>query len=282
MVATTVLHAGDIEIVAYDCAPGPAVRPYIECHDRHSISYVRAGSFGYRARGRYYEMVPGAIVAGRADDEYMCTHDHHLGGDRCLSIQFSSAFLEATFTPAGKLASRGLPPLPVLVVAGELLGGCVDGSSDVALDEAALLVIHRYLHLVDATTANHVRPTSRETHLAVEAALWIDGHAASEVTLNVIAAQVALSPYHFLRIFSRVLGVTPHQYLLRARLRHAARLLTERDFSVTDIAYAVGFADLSNFIRTFRRAAGVSPRGFRLATRGQREHYQALLAVDAA
>ena len=62
-----------------------------------------------------------------------------------------------------------------------------------------------------------------------------------------------------------MLGVTPHQYLVRARLRRAARLLADEERSITDIALDVGFADLSNFVRTFHRAAGVSPSGFRRA-----------------
>jgi AraC family transcriptional regulator len=64
-----------------------------------------------------------------------------------------------------------------------------------------------------------------------------------------------------------VLGVTPHQYLVRSRLRHAAGLLADSDRPVTDVALEVGFADLSNFVRTFHRAAGVSPRGFRQTAR---------------
>jgi AraC family transcriptional regulator len=81
--------------------------------------------------------------------------------------------------------------------------------------------------------------------------------------LEHIADQVGLSAFHFLRVFSRVIGVTPHQYLLRSRLAHAARLLAQDHRTVTDIAFDVGFADLSNFVRTFGRAAGISPNGFR-------------------
>jgi AraC-like DNA-binding protein len=76
--------------------------------------------------------------------------------------------------------------------------------------------------------------------------------------------------YHYLRVFSAVLGVTPHQYLLRCRLRKAAQLLTDEDRPITAIALDVGFADLSNFVRTFRRAAGVSPRRYRQASRTHR------------
>jgi len=93
------------------------------------------------------------------------------------------------------------------------------------------------------------------------------------------AAQAELSPFHFLRLFSGVLGVTPHQYLVRSRLRHAARFLADDQRPVTDVAYDVGFGDLSNFVRTFHRAAGVSPRKFREASRGERKIFQERLAL---
>ena len=84
------------------------------------------------------------------------------------------------------------------------------------------------------------------------------------------AAEVGLSTFHFLRLFARVLGVTPHQYLVRSRLRRAARLLADATRPITDVAYDVGFGDLSNFVRTFHRAAGMSPRRFRQRARGGR------------
>ena len=65
-----------------------------------------------------------------------------------------------------------------------------------------------------------------------------------------------------------MLGVTPHQYLVRSRLRHAARRLADDDRAITEIAYDVGFGDLSNFVRTFHRAAGASPMRFRQASKG--------------
>jgi AraC-like DNA-binding protein len=74
-----------------------------------------------------------------------------------------------------------------------------------------------------------------------------------------------MSPYHFLRSFRAVTGVTPHQWLLRARLRDAADKLASTKLPVTDIALDVGFDDLSNFTRTFRAEFGASPREYRLA-----------------
>jgi AraC family transcriptional regulator len=64
-----------------------------------------------------------------------------------------------------------------------------------------------------------------------------------------------------------VIGVTPHQYLIRTRLRRALRLLGESERSVTDVALDVGFGDVSNFVRTFHRTIGLSPGTFRKALR---------------
>ena len=113
----------------------------------------------------------------------------------------------------------------------------------------------------------------------METALWIDAHSHRDIDLEQAAAQAGISPFHFLRLFSGVLGVTPHQYLVRSRLRHAARLLADDGISVTDVAYDVGFGDLSNFVRTFHRAAGVSPGKFREASRGMRKIFQERLAL---
>ena len=74
-----------------------------------------------------------------------------------------------------------------------------------------------------------------------------------------------MSPYHFLRSFKATTGVTPHQWLLRARLRQAAGRLATTRAPVTDIALEVGFEDLSNFTRTFHAEFGASPRQYRLA-----------------
>lgn len=106
----------------------------------------------------------------------------------------------------------------------------------------------------------------------------MDAHSHELIDLAGAAREVGLSSFHFLRVFSNVLGATPHQYLVRSRLRRAAHLLTDDTRSITDIAFDVGFGDLSNFVRTFHRAAGVSPRTFRRASRGDRKILQDRLA----
>src|SRR6185369_4902185 len=142
-------------------------------------------------------------------------------------------------------------------------------------DEVGLAFAAQFAATVTGRPLQEAAPTPRERRRAVEAALWIEAHAAEPLDLGTIAAAQATSPFHFLRQFHRALGITPHQHVLRTRLRHAARLLAEApERAVTDVAYAVGFADLSNFTRSFQRAAGVSPRAFRDAARGKRKIFQ--------
>jgi AraC family transcriptional regulator len=83
------------------------------------------------------------------------------------------------------------------------------------------------------------------------------------LTLGSLAREAGLSPYHFLRTFERLTGMTPHQYVVRARLREAAMRLAAEPARVLDIALDCGFGDVSNFNRAFRAEFGVSPRVYR-------------------
>jgi len=161
------------------------------------------------------------------------------------------------------------------MVFGELAQAAAEDRSEFGLDEIGHLFARRFVEVVSGKTARPVTASAQDRRRAVEAALWIDAHSSQEIDLEAAADHAGISPFHFLRLFSAVLGVTPHQYLLRSRLRHAARLLTDEDTAITDIAFDVGFADLSNFVRTFHRAAGVAPSAFREAARGKRKIFQA-------
>jgi AraC family transcriptional regulator len=133
---------------------------------------------------------------------------------------------------------------------------------DLATEEAALFFAERAVCLVSAVDTHAVTVDARSRRRAIDAALWLEENAAEPVGLEAVARRSGLSPFHFLRLFKRVVGVTPHQYLLRVRLRRAAKLLRRGGMPVTEVALECGFADLSNFMRTFRRAAGVPPATF--------------------
>jgi AraC family transcriptional regulator len=274
----TLLPSGPIQVVDCVCTATPDTAPFSEVHGAYSLSLVRCGSFGYRSRGRSFELVAGSPLVGFPGDEFVCTHEHHAGGDECLSFRLSPECV-ATVGDARAIWRRGaLPPRPELTVLGELGQAVVDGRSDAGLDEIGWCLAARFVSLAGERDEPARALTQRDRKRAVDAAAFLESHAHEALNLERTARALDLSPFHFLRLFSWALGVTPHQYLVRARLRRAARLLIDPERPITDVALDVGFADLSNFIRTFRRAAGVSPSAFRRAARGDRKIVQASLA----
>ena len=279
MAANTILRSASLSVDDYRCSAGPDDEPFVELHQSFAVAYVRKGSFGYRTRGETFELVAGSILVGRPGDEYVCTHDHHPGGDECLSFHLTPELAEVIGDRSEAWRTSCVPPLPELVVIGELAQAAAEGRTDVGLDELGMSFAARFVDVVSGRQRRAPDARAQDRRRAVDAALWIDAHSHEPVTLESAAKEVGVSPFHFLRLFSKVLGVTPHQYLVRSRLRRAARLLCNEERSVTDVALDVGFGDLSNFVRTFHRAAGVSPRGFRRAAKGDRKILQDCLSA---
>ena len=73
-----------------------------------------------------------------------------------------------------------------------------------------------------------------------------------------IARQACMSEFHFFRMFKRMTGYTPHQYMLQKRLQSARDLLQE-GCSVADVSLASGFADIYTFSKAFKRKFGCPP-----------------------
>ncbi len=81
-----------------------------------------------------------------------------------------------------------------------------------------------------------------------------------------MAQYIGVSPYHMIRRFKDVCGLTPHQFQIQCRIRKAQRLL-EEGRSVTEVAYATGFCDQSHFDRCFHKIVRLTPSEYKLAVR---------------
>lgn len=86
-----------------------------------------------------------------------------------------------------------------------------------------------------------------------------------ELTLKALAAESFLSTFHFARLFKKLTGTSPHNYLAGIRATRAQLLLAETDLSVTEIGARVGYLSGSHFTKAFRLATGATPREFRNA-----------------
>jgi AraC-like DNA-binding protein len=82
-------------------------------------------------------------------------------------------------------------------------------------------------------------------------------------TIESLAREVGISPYHFIRQFEALFGVTPHQYRIQMRLERAKHLLAEQRRSVTAVCMEVGFSSLGSFSTLFSRRFGEAPSAFR-------------------
>jgi len=258
------------------CTSGPSDASFEEIHGAVSVAAVVAGTFQYRSAFGVDVMTPGSLLLGTPGQSYECGHDH-ASGDRCVAFHFSPALFERIAADAG--VSRGarsfrmsrVPPASGLSkhVANASVGlvRSQSGADDVAWEETAFGIAAAAIRL-SSQTAPVVGDMSPSTLARVtDSVRMIDHDPAASWTLSRLAEAARLSPYHYLRTFTRLTGVTPHQFVLRTRLRSAAIRLAADDAKVIEIALECGFNDVSNFNRAFREEIGVAPREYRRRSR---------------
>ena len=107
-------------------------------------------------------------------------------------------------------------------------------------------------------------PCSRATQRVARAIAFIHDHFADNPSLEDIAAEVHVSPFHFHRVFTRLVGESPKRYLQLKQLQVASELLRRSYVPIRDIARLTGFTSHGHFNATFRRVVGESPTEHRL------------------
>jgi len=268
-----VLARGDGWIVEdVVCSSGPRDRVYEEQHSLVSIAIVTAGSFQYRASGARSGselMTPGSLLLGHPGQRFECGHEHG-AGDRCLSFRYAPEYFETLTAAAARRArprfrslrlpvQRALSPIVAHACA------ALERSSGIEWEEISVRLAVQSARMDSDGEAIHTNITPAAVARVTRAVRLVERHAGTPLTLARLAREAGLSRYHFLRVFESLTGVTPHQYIRRARLRQAAARLAADRANVLDIAFDSGFGDVSNFNRAFRAEFGVSPRAFRAA-----------------
>src|ERR687898_3004183 len=103
-----------------------------------------------------------------------------------------------------------------------------------------------------------------QTHRSLTQAREFMRHAYSHpVSLPDVAARANLSPYHFLRVYKRAYGETPHEFLTRLRIQRAKTLLAKGSHNVTEACFEVGFSSLGSFSTLFAYRVGLPPSEYR-------------------
>ncbi|QSQ22627.1 AraC family transcriptional regulator [Pyxidicoccus parkwayensis] len=264
---------GLVRVFEYQCHAPKGAPSEPEEFTHASISVVRAGVFGFRSERGPQLLTTGFAMLANPGQQYEITHEH-AGGDRCLIFRFDEASLEALVgsgprgAPRRYFARSVLPPLPRIEALRHLAEQrLAEGGTTLGLEELGFALAANISAQMGRPPKVEALRDSRAARDSVYAAIAEVEHAsAEELSLGDLARVAGLSPYHFLRVFKRETGVTPHRFLMQVRVRRALELLRDTTRPVTEIAFDVGFGDLSNFINTFRREVGCSPARFRKTT----------------
>ena len=97
---------------------------------------------------------------------------------------------------------------------------------------------------------------------ALDVLPYIANNLHRELRVEDLARRCGYHPQYFIRLFSRAMGMSPHQYIINARLREALRLL-KSELPVTAVSEQCGYRDLKTFSRAFREKFGLSPTAYR-------------------
>ena len=255
------------------CTSGPRDPCYVEQHGSYSIALVTDGNFHYRTAQGSALMTPGSLLLGNAGACFECGHQHSRG-DRCLAFHFSPEVFESVVSavPGARrmtLAAPRLPPVSsvlALLAAAQALREESAGSEEfreLGLRLAGAVCAALTEGSNEGSSVSRRSPTLRDEQRVAAALRRIEAQQGAQLSVDALAAEAAVSPFHFLRIFEQVVGVTPGQYMLRMRLHHAAVRLRRSSDAIAAVALDCGFEDLSTFNRQFRRATGLTPGAYR-------------------
>ncbi len=107
---------------------------------------------------------------------------------------------------------------------------------------------------------SNLKSPDNDIRLALD---FIEKNYTNQITIDDMIRDIPISKYHFIRLFRRIIGITPYQYLTNYRINMSKTLLRSTNKTVSEIAEMCGFLDTSNFITHFKKHTGQRPLGYR-------------------
>jgi AraC-like DNA-binding protein len=232
-------------------------------YDKAGIGIMISGSCDYRAQGGSITGVPGTIMFANVGEYFRVRHleSHDI---RRLVVWYDRAFLEQIADAYGLGESRfqvaTLPPGKIASSLFAQMRALARGRID--SEDAACALAFAALTISDEHRSDQAASTrDRERILSVVG--YIGEAFAHACSIDELAAVSGLSRYHFMRRFKAVTGLSVNQYVINTRLRAAAALITETKAPISEIAFDVGFNDISHFNTCFRTMFKCTPRRMR-------------------
>lgn len=157
-------------------------------------------------------------------------------------------------------------------------GALLLGNAGARFEELGLGIVAAVAVELEGVAPAARPPSRRDEQRVARVVRRIEAQAEQRLPLSDLARDAEMSPYRFLRMFSRVVVMTPHWYVLHTRLHRAAVRLRSSEEPISAIAFDAGFEDRSTFHRRFRRLMGSNPGTYRRMARRAEESHSASTA----
>ena len=131
---------------------------------------------------------------------------------------------------------------------------------------ASFLGVHllqRHSNLASASVALSAARGALDRRRLKRVMDFIETNLGEDLTIEALAKEACLSPFHFARAFKAATGVAPHRYLTDQRIERAKSWISEGDLPLSEIAFRCGFSSQAYFTKWFKRTVGATPGTYR-------------------
>lgn len=233
-------------------------------HEGFGVGVIEKGALGFNYRGANVVAPAGQINLVNPDE----AHTGQAAVDDGWTYRMFYFGADLLQKAAKEVAGRSAP-LPMFasgVIDDDALAGLIYRvhllfeDQDTPLLEKESRLLHMLIQLITRHTV--LRPDGRipaRENLGMRRVIdYLEAHLHENLSVGQLAGVACLSPYHFIRVFSRYTGLPPHAWLMQLRARKAREML-EQGVSIADAACMAGFTDQSHLTRIFKRLMGYTP-----------------------
>ncbi len=266
-------------IIDFKCKSAAGENSGIEYQPDFSLSFTRRGNFIYNVFRNSLDAHNGRILLNKPDHEHTVSHVYHVP-DECTCFGFSQEFYESTKERSRNVAKKFFENHDVhsILVKSDAALDFLHGKilhvlrnkhySSLLMDSLVYEVLDLVLRkLADKDGVTDISASLKKYHLQTieRAKEYISENYIRDPSLNEIADNCYVSPFHFSRIFKTFTSCSPHQYLIDTRLKNAENLLKTSNLPITEICFSSGFESLEHFSTAFKKKYQLSPSKFRLS-----------------
>jgi AraC family transcriptional regulator len=270
-------HSSFCKIINYLCACTDCTLSKPEYQDRFSFCFIRKGNFLFKAFRSDLDSHTGRILINKPGYDYRVAHAHTVP-DQCTIFSFEpNFFVELCDVYKDQLngftRKRDIQSILIKTNAAidyvhwQILKSLVSGKfTSLEIDTLLVELVERVFLLNESEKSfQTISDTHKRNYLPrmERAKDFIQHNFSNGIRLSDIASECAMSAFHFARIFRRVTGDTPHQYLSTFRCAHAAFLLKNTSLPISDVSVLAGYNSPSHFSTEFKSRMKSIPKLFR-------------------